>query len=167
MPVRGDRWDEQTEEFERPVPPLERFAGDDRDMWRVGPRLLIDATPVTRAAYSRFVFATGHPAPPTGPRLDDEAPVVNVSIEDARAYARWARKRLPLLREWDYALGRIGLVAARGGDVWEWTASRHRAGHVVRGGRHRDRPDEPGRFQNQSWEDRPCADVGFRCVVDG
>jgi formylglycine-generating enzyme required for sulfatase activity len=74
----------------------------------------IDITPVTNAQFSRFLKAAGykprHPenflkhwqggAPPPG---REEHPVVFVSLEDARAYAAWAGKRLPTEEEWQYA----------------------------------------------------------------
>jgi formylglycine-generating enzyme required for sulfatase activity len=77
-------------------------------------RYAIDLTPVTNAEFARFLRASGyrprHPenflrhwqagAPPTG--MEDH-PVVYVDLEDARAYAAWAGKRLPTELEWQYA----------------------------------------------------------------
>ena len=74
----------------------------------------IDRTPVTNAEFKKFVDAAHyHPADdhnflrgwPNGTFSTGAAnqPVTWVSIEDARAYAAWAGKRLPHDWEWQYA----------------------------------------------------------------
>ena len=74
----------------------------------------IDRTPVTNAEYRRFLQASGwRPADPVHflrhwsagqpPPGWDDKPVTWVSLEDARAYAAWAGKRLPHEWEWQYA----------------------------------------------------------------
>jgi formylglycine-generating enzyme required for sulfatase activity len=74
----------------------------------------IDRHPVTNAAFKRFLDASGYrPADDHNfladwkegaPRAGwDNKPVTWVSIEDARAYAAWAGKRLPHAWEWQYA----------------------------------------------------------------
>jgi formylglycine-generating enzyme required for sulfatase activity len=71
----------------------------------------IDETPVTNAEYKRFLDAKpDYPAPPgwdkkrrTFPPRKADHPVVNVSWEDANAYARWAGKQLPTEAQWEKA----------------------------------------------------------------
>jgi formylglycine-generating enzyme required for sulfatase activity len=74
----------------------------------------IDRFPVTNAEFRRFLVATGYRpaddhnflrhwkrgAPPRG---WGKKPVTWISLEDARAYAQWAGKRLPHEWEWQYA----------------------------------------------------------------
>ena len=74
----------------------------------------IDETPVTNTQFARFLKATDykpvHPenflknwvnnAPPTG--LGNH-PVTYITLDDARAYANWAGKRLPTESEWQWA----------------------------------------------------------------
>jgi len=74
----------------------------------------IDEFPVTNAGFKAFLDASGYQprdaqnflrhwhdgAPPAG---WEKKPVTWVSIEDARAYAAWAGKRLPREWEWQYA----------------------------------------------------------------
>ena len=78
------------------------------------PRYAIDETPVTNAQYFEFIKASQYrPRHPDNflrhwrngvPAVGTEAhPVVYVDLEDARAYARWAGKRLPTEDGWQYA----------------------------------------------------------------
>lgn len=77
-------------------------------------RFAIDLTPVANAQFAEFVDTTNyrpkHPEnflrhwtggkPPAG---KGDHPVVYVDLDDARAYAKWAGKRLPTEEEWQYA----------------------------------------------------------------
>lgn len=63
---------------------------------------LIDETPVTNAQWAKYVSATGA-AMRGEPGADGNAPVVNVSFEEAQAYAKWAGRRLPSEAEWEKA----------------------------------------------------------------
>jgi len=74
----------------------------------------IDKYPVTNAQYKRFLDASGYRPKDdynflkdwkdgNYPAAWDRKPVTWVSIEDARAYAAWAGKRLPHEWQWQYA----------------------------------------------------------------
>ena len=89
----------------------------------------IDRTCVTNAAFAAFVATTGY-APRDAhhfvshwrdsrpqPGWDDR-PVTWVSIEDARAYAAWAGKRLPHEWEWQYAAQGTDGRRYPWGDAW-------------------------------------------------
>ena len=91
-------------------------------------RFFIDRTPVTNRQFKAFIDATHyHPkddanflkdwANATYPQGGADRPVTWVSLEDARAYAAWAGKRLPNEWEWQYAAqGADGRLYPWGGD---------------------------------------------------
>ena len=78
------------------------------------PAFYVDKTEVANKAYAAFCAATGHARPPQFPRDKPDDPVVNVSISEAFAFAKWAQKRVPTAREWE--------KAARGADgrMYPW-----------------------------------------------
>lgn len=86
---------------------------------------LIGATEVTFEEYDRFVRATGRRSPSDFGWGRGRRPVVDVSWQDARAYAQWLsrqtgkRYRLPSEAEWEFA-------AAAGTRSFYWWG--HRAG---------------------------------------
>ena len=89
------------------------------------PAYYIDKTEVTNEQYQAFVDATGykpkfsknflkHWKNGTYPRGKAKHPVVWVTLDDAKAYAAWAGKRLPSEAEWQKA------AQGTDGRVWPW-----------------------------------------------
>jgi serine/threonine protein kinase len=67
------------------------------------PAFYMDRTEVSNGAYRDFCQATSHALPPGLADAEAGDPVVNVTFEDAAAFASWAGKRLPAAREWERA----------------------------------------------------------------
>lgn len=68
----------------------------------------IDQYEVTNRQYAAFVRETKRPAPSHWadgqlPPGEEDLPVVNVTFEDAKAFAEHVGKRLPSAEEWEYA----------------------------------------------------------------
>ena len=88
----------------------------------------MDRTEVTNAHYAEFVAATKHPAPPGWaeagkPRPDTEdLPVVNITWDDANAFAEWAGCILPSEALWECAARGPAGRAYSWGDDWEEAA---------------------------------------------
>ena len=74
------------------------------------PAYYIEATEVSNEQYGRFAQATARVPPKGEPRM----PVVDVTLDDAKAYCAWAGRRVPTEPEWE--------KAARGPDgrVYPW-----------------------------------------------
>ncbi|MGA2914706.1 MAG: SUMF1/EgtB/PvdO family nonheme iron enzyme [Sedimentisphaerales bacterium] len=96
---------------------------------RIGPMKIkpffIDETEVTNAQYKKFLKSSGYKPKfsenflkhwPNGQMPENLAdhPVVFVDIDDARAYAKWAGKRLPTEEEWQLA------AQSTDGRKWPW-----------------------------------------------
>jgi formylglycine-generating enzyme required for sulfatase activity len=91
------------------------FTAPEREIWLDEYR--IDKMPVTNRQYLAFCREAGHPTPPhwhaaRAPQGLEKHPVINVTIEEARAYATWAGKALPTEAQWE--------KAARGTDGRQW-----------------------------------------------
>jgi iron(II)-dependent oxidoreductase len=116
----------------------------DNEKWahrmRVAPFSMSDA-PVTQGQYAGFLDDSGRARTPRHwrregrswlvrhfdqwQRMDPAMPMMQVSLEDARAYCEWAGRRLPTESEWDFAARSPQAPSMRHmiGGVWEWTST--------------------------------------------
>lgn len=88
-------------------------------------KFFMDKYPVTNKQYQEFMIATGYqPTDTTNflkhwknnqiPQGQENFPVIYVTLEDAKAYADWAGKRIPTEMEWQYA------AQTEKGNEWPW-----------------------------------------------
>ncbi|MGV3613751.1 MAG: formylglycine-generating enzyme family protein [Fimbriimonas sp.] len=157
------------------------------DLWAFA----FDSQEVTNRQYLAFMEATRYrPAvldsflahwkegKPVPGELD--LPVTYIDLDDARAYAKWAGKRLPTEYEWQVAMEEHAL--ARSG-VWNWTESEHTDGHtrfsILKNGAAweakgsdwyfdsgRRTPDWSAKYVHFSPALDRSATIGFRCAAD-
>jgi formylglycine-generating enzyme required for sulfatase activity len=179
-------------DFWKPLPPLLHRTETERHVVVMRP-ISVSRTEITNAQYARFVAAAGYqPARPERflahwgdgrPRDGTEnEPVRFVSLDDARAFAKWAGARLPTELEWQVAAGHPEF--ARGTPlVWNWTESEHGDGRtrftILKGGSHlqlegsewyTDGGPQPPEVSLKLLRAGPSIErssaIGFRCAVD-
>lgn len=89
----------------------------------------MDQYPVTNAEFKKFMEATHYQPADSSHFLrhwvagqirtgEEKFPVTYVALEDAKAYAKWAGKRLPTEQEWQYA------AQTSAGNEWPWKQSK-------------------------------------------
>lgn len=180
-PTALDRqvWEKDGKEMVR-VPAGEFLYGENKTILRL-PEFWIDKTPVTNAEFARFVQASGYRTTaeltgvgcaygggkwediqgadwrhPGGPETDIQNkaghPVVQVSWEDAAAYARWAGKRLPTEQEWE--------KAARGTDGGEYPWGNQEPTHELCNFSKKEKGTTPvGKYSPQGDSPFGCVDM--------
>lgn len=153
----------------------------------------IDRSEVTNREFQRFMTESGY-RPGHDERFlahwengmplagEEDAPVVYVDLDDARAYCRWRGRRLPTEYEWQYALEQ-GIAGYGFRRVWNWTESERSDGRtrycILKGGA--DYRAEGSVWYVDGLPQAPsfsakfllmwpglsrCATIGFRCAVD-
>jgi formylglycine-generating enzyme required for sulfatase activity len=102
----------------------------------------MDRYPVTNKQYDEFIKKSGYQPEDTTnflkhwikgkpPKVLDDHPVVYVSLEDARAYAEWAGKRLPTEMEWQYAAQGTDMRRYPWGNAMDSTLCNYRSNHTT------------------------------------
>lgn len=83
--------------------PAGRFLYGQDKKATIVPDFYIDRTEVSNGYYAKFCQETGHALPADFDRDRPDRPVVSITIVDAQAFAKWAKKRLPNSQEWEKA----------------------------------------------------------------
>ena len=83
------------------------------------PAFYIDKTEVTNGAFAAYARATNAALPPGFAADKPELPVVNLTFDQALAFAQWAGKRLPTTRQWEKAARGLDGRAYPWGDLAE------------------------------------------------
>lgn len=110
----------------------------------------LDVNEVTNEEYQRFVKERGYPPPQNWKDGeyepgDGNLPITYVSWDDARAYADWAKKRLPTEVEWEFAARGTENRTYPWGDDWSLTFSNSKEDG-------RERPRTVGSYPSgRSW----------------
>lgn len=97
----------------------------------------MDRYPVTNSQFKKFMEQTSYQPTDTVNFLkhwengkpkpgEENFPVVNISYEDAKGYAKWAGKRLPTEAEWQYA------AQTTDGRIWPWGNEVKQKGKEIR-----------------------------------
>lgn len=105
-------------------------------------RYFLDEFPVTNEEFFRFLKSAGYVPRDTAnflrhwhhgaiPKGLERHPVVWVSLDDARAYARWAGKRLPTAIEWQYAAQGTDGRTYPWGNTFDSSRCNSGSGHTV------------------------------------
>lgn len=128
----------------------------------VFPAFFMDNEPITNQQYQKFITASHHQVPPNWkkgiiPEGEEERFVVDVTLDDAKAYAVWAGKRLPTQDEYLQAQ-KNNLHFRQGVDVNEWTTTiknidTNISKYIIIGGES---------MAANAYNDY----TGFRCVLD-
>ncbi len=178
--VHGHIWPKDGKEMVY-VPEGEFLYGENKKKVSL-PAYWIDKTPVTNGEFACFVQATGYTTTAeregmgcanTGEKWEDikganwrypsghglgniesgaDHPVVQVSWEDARAYAKWAGKRLPTEQEWEKA------ARGRDGREYPW-GEQEPTSELCNFNKHEDRTTPVGKYSPQGDSPFGCLDM--------
>jgi formylglycine-generating enzyme required for sulfatase activity len=105
-------------------------------------KFYMDIYPVTNKEYYKFIKNSGYTPKDTAqflqhwkegrpPKEIENNPVVFVSLEDAKAYAAWAGKRLPTEMEWQYAAQGTDMRKYPWGNEMDSTKCNYKSGHTT------------------------------------
>lgn len=105
-------------------------------------KYFMDRYPVTNEQFYEFIQESGYQPVDTAnflrhwnygrpPEDLEDHPVVYVSLEDARAYAEWAGKRLPTEIEWQYAAQGIDMRKYPWGNEMNSTRCNYKSNHTT------------------------------------